>query len=47
MLDVVKKEDPDAFYISEMVRDVRKAVRLLDFPLPAGDPRSSENNCVA
>ena len=27
MLDVVKAEDPDAFYITEMARDVRKAIR--------------------
>jgi uncharacterized protein YebE (UPF0316 family) len=27
MLDVVKEEDPDAFYITEMARDVRKAIR--------------------
>jgi len=27
MLDVVKEEDPDAFYITEMARDIRKAVR--------------------
>ena len=27
LLDVVKQEDPDAFYITEMARDVRKAVR--------------------
>ena len=31
MLDVVKKEDPDAFYITEMARDVRKAIRLSYF----------------
>jgi uncharacterized protein YebE (UPF0316 family) len=27
LLGVVKEEDPDAFYITEMARDVRKAVR--------------------
>jgi hypothetical protein len=27
MLNVVKKEDPDAFFITEMARDVRKAIR--------------------
>ena len=31
MLDVVKEEDPDAFYITEMARDVRKAVRPSSF----------------
>lgn len=31
MLNVVKQEDPDAFYITEMARDVRKAVRPSSF----------------
>jgi uncharacterized protein YebE (UPF0316 family) len=31
MLDVVKEEDPDAFYITEMARDIRKAVRPSHF----------------
>jgi len=31
MLHVVKQEDPNAFYITEMARDVRKAVRPSSF----------------
>jgi len=31
MLGVVKEEDPDAFYITEMARDIRKAVRPSHF----------------
>jgi uncharacterized protein YebE (UPF0316 family) len=31
MLDIVKQEDPEAFYITEMARDVRKAVRPSTF----------------
>jgi uncharacterized protein YebE (UPF0316 family) len=31
MLDVVKEEDPNAFYITEMARDIRKAVRPSHF----------------
>ncbi len=28
ILDVVKKEDPDAFYLTEMAHEIRKTVRL-------------------
>jgi uncharacterized protein YebE (UPF0316 family) len=31
ILDIVKTEDPDAFYITEMARDVSKAGRLPNF----------------
>jgi uncharacterized protein YebE (UPF0316 family) len=31
MLDAVKEEDPNAFYVTEMARDVRKAVRPSHF----------------
>jgi uncharacterized protein YebE (UPF0316 family) len=31
LLDVVNQEDPEAFYITEMARDIRKAVRPSSF----------------
>jgi len=38
MLDVVKQEDPAAFYITEMARDVRKAVRPSSFQFTGWRP---------